>query len=1337
MTDFRYIPVPKPQDDLVFSFDIGIASVGWAVFRGDTLIAQGVRLFKSAEEASAFRKLRGARRGNTREHWRLQQLKDLFSDFGLIDKAELEQKDYALFEANTDTLYRPEDKSIYHLTDRAIREEVSTREMFLCLYSIAHHRGHFNMDHIDFSKDSFTFEEFKGLFYDTVEPFLTIPDGSKEAFEEQILHVLFDQKIKSKEIRNKCKEADLGLDADQKKTMTALMALICGYSAKVADISVDLPFESKTVSVDAIADADDCDDFFIACADLHDYIIVHRLLSEYDYICQASIAGIDSYYEALSHGRRSAEFGAKLKEIKAVSHHKANHLRSVRNFDNKAYPNGLYIEEAKAILRKQQEYNPQITDEFIDICLSILSAKIPYYIGPLGPNATNGWAKKSGNFKYSYAYSMNQESKPVDELKSVEAWKNRMISRCTYLPDERALPKGSFIGETFSIVNELNVLNAVDQDGNDYFLSREDKIKLFDQLILKGGKAKWAKIAGLLNLSSFGSRENSSDKKSLNNGYTLYTKIIRRMPELKLDSITELFTNSEKIAKIESIVLALNLYDGKKTKYDYFINEMKLPEETAKALSALNAKSFYSLSGKFLMDTPMDQKGHTLMELLFDDNTADFTNELMTRVTYATDSDGNQVYFAANKYEKKIRENGERMDINLLIDKGRNVIPISRPVIRGLNETMKVYGRMLEKYGVPSRVIVETARDLKDHTVMEEQEEAKGYGKTSVDRMKSLYDYLDTKRSKCSEAKKTTLEPWKQLKAKYARYPLKVELYIRQNGLDLITGKPIDLTALNEYEVDHILPAGFGDDSKEDKMLIHRNTNAVKGDRLPLQYIKDGCFVDGREIGEKEFCDRVEMLYDMKMISEQKRKLLLLKTPKDLEGFVNQNLSDTRYIIREFMSILRAYNRVKGFDTHIVALKSAYTSLYRRAFNMEKNRQFGDQHHAHDAALLVVADRTLSYYYPHYDERKPGSRYGHKTYDDLIKNILDHDPKKQVDLKFFLRNAFLKAYGVDYSAPESVISQIKRTVPYISTRKDDNVSFFNASLNKKSTFNEKNPLAILGVSKKDRVYSDVGCVAIDFYKVTKKNGKKEYIAIHIAIHIPAVIVKPDGTIDEEKYIRLIKEHYHKGNLLIDKNGKLRTEFFRFRAFKNDLIYNTADNCLMVLKGGSIANKKLKFGFVNMFSYDAIYRTGSEYAVDLICKENLKTRMNPDGKPFSKVNKKACVAYIAEKYWDISPEDQRVKTVVKRVSKARNIYDLANQLAYYGLTINRPNTPSGLDDPIKGMRYSSLVKNPDAEYVKIKSDYLGVRFQPRDGAKPIIWSANGHKVIRREEFSFRL
>lgn len=112
---------------------------------------------------------------------------------------------------------------------------------------------------------------------------------------------------------------------------------------------------------------------------------------------------------------------------------------------------------------------------------------------------------------------MKQADKPVDEYDSIEKWKKRMISHCTYLPEEYALPKGSFIAETFSILNELNILRAEDENDNTYYLTYDDKVKILDTLFMSGKEVKYSDVRDLLHLKNFGARKQSNDKRKFNN----------------------------------------------------------------------------------------------------------------------------------------------------------------------------------------------------------------------------------------------------------------------------------------------------------------------------------------------------------------------------------------------------------------------------------------------------------------------------------------------------------------------------------------------------------------------------------------------------------------------------------------------------------------------------------------------------------------------------------------------------------------------------------------------------------------------------------------------------
>lgn len=1324
------------ENNYIFGFDIGIGSTGVAVISDDGNLAyDGTHVFNTAEEASESRKNRGARRNLSRKKWRKNQLLEAFDDFNVLSKQETSQNGYLCYTVNTDTIQRPLEKTVYHLRKKGLLEQISKRELLLCLYNMLHARGHFLMETIDFANtNTISFDDFKEHFYTTVDEIIHISDNEKHNFENDILKPVFSGSIKrSNDIKKVCDNAKLTLEDDERVSLIEVLKLISGYKAKATNISNNLEYTKESFNVtDLKNDENELPVFLQSAVDLYDLMNVARIMSSHNYLCEVAVDKLD-HFDEVAKDTHSDEYKNEVKNIKDHSSN-GKHLRVVRNLEN-GYPNGLYVKEARAILRKQQEFYPEISDDFIEVCESIISARIPYYIGPLNNDAKNAWVSKNGKIKYSYAYSMKQADKPVDEYDSIEKWKKRMISHCTYLPEEYALPKGSFIAETFSILNELNILRAEDENDNTYYLTYNDKVKILDTLFMSGKEVKYSDVRDLLHIKNFGARKQSNDNRKFNNKYTLYPRISKLIPSLKLDSVIDIFSENEKVKEIEEIILSINLYNEEKTKIDYFKDKKGYSQEVSKALSKLTSNSFYSYSEKFVLHQPMNERGDSMMSLLFEDNNRFYTNEQMTLISKAVDEEGNPLDFSANKYEKILEENGGKLNIDLLLEEGNPLIPISRPVIRGLNEAMKMYTELVKVYGVPKRVVIETARDLKDHSIIGTQSEK------HFDQTKKLYDYLvEQFGGEKNFAKKSNVEEWEQIESYVNKNKVKIELYLRQNGVDLLTGEKININELEKYEVDHILPRGFGDDSLDDKMLISKLANAKKANRLPLQFIESGEQIGNHVVTSSEFIHRVENLYDMKLISQKKRDRLLLENDKDLETFINQNLVDTRYIIREFMSILNAYNKHHHYDTHVVSLRAAYTSLYRKTFNFDKNRGYGQQHHAHDAALIVVADKTLSTYYPHYDERNHRNDSGFsKTYKDFIQEMLSNDQAKKDSLKYFIRGMFRKAYGVSFSDSSSIISQIKRTVPFYSTKVEKNYKgkYFKATKLNQKMYKEDAVLSIVGVNDNKQVFSDVNCAAVDFYKYKDKKGNRK----HLAVHIPKVIIDKDGNINQEKYTALIQKHYKVPELL-DENGELKTGYFRFRAFTNDIIYNTVANCPMLFNIGSITNKKLELKFINVFSYDDIYKNGLNIQNDLINEYDLKTKQNPDGVAFNDISKDVFISYVNRKYWNLSDKDPKLKSVSEKVDKDKNVYELSNHLSYLGLIINRVGTPPTIDGQYMPAIQNNIIKDDvDAQYIKLKYNILGLRFiQSPDGGL-IIQSPKellgAFTQVKKEKFSWKI
>jgi CRISPR-associated endonuclease Csn1 len=89
----------KGHEPLTFGFDIGMASVGWAVLNETRIVALGVRAFDKAETAKegeslnlARRSARLMRRRLRRRAWRLTKLARMFKRVGLIEDATYFQK---------------------------------------------------------------------------------------------------------------------------------------------------------------------------------------------------------------------------------------------------------------------------------------------------------------------------------------------------------------------------------------------------------------------------------------------------------------------------------------------------------------------------------------------------------------------------------------------------------------------------------------------------------------------------------------------------------------------------------------------------------------------------------------------------------------------------------------------------------------------------------------------------------------------------------------------------------------------------------------------------------------------------------------------------------------------------------------------------------------------------------------------------------------------------------------------------------------------------------------------------------------------------------------------
>jgi CRISPR-associated endonuclease Csn1 len=212
-------------------------------------------------------------------------------------------------------------------------------------------------------------------------------------------------------------------------------------------------------------------------------------------------------------------------------------------------------------------------------------------------------------------------------------------------------------------------------------------------------------------------------------------------------------------------------------------------------------------------------------------------------------------------------------------------------VIRALTEIRKVVNALIRKYGCkPLRIRIELGRDLRKNRE-DRQRETKRIEERTAERV----GYV-----KAMRAKGLFLghEPYR---SDIDRWALAEEC----NWTCPYTGKPITPELLfgpdAQFDVEHIIPRSRRpDDSFANKTLCHVDENRAKGNRTPFEAYHGGPKWD-------EILARVRRFKD----PGRRGKLRLFELEKIDDDFTNRDLNDTRYasrLAKEYLGVLYGGN---------------------------------------------------------------------------------------------------------------------------------------------------------------------------------------------------------------------------------------------------------------------------------------------------------------------------------------------------------------------------------------------------------------------------------------------
>ena len=608
-------------------------------------------------------------------------------------------------------------------------------------------------------------------------------------------------------------------------------------------------------------------------------------------------------------------------------------LPRITSKENGKYPYQLNKDELVSIIEHQGKHYPFLTgktDDGIYKLVRLLEFKIPYFVGPLvsSKQSENAWMLRNEGMQGVHITPYNFKE-VVNLDKTAEIFIKRMISHCTYLLDEEALPNNSILYSEFKVLNELKQIKV-----NGEHLTQDEQHKIIEELFMKtSGTITENKFREfLLNTLDYNFYENelkitgySADGKFANN----MQSYVDFFGENGIFMGTSYNTNDA-----EKIIEWITIFDDKDILKRKVENEYpELNDSQIKNILNKKYSGWGRLSRKLLLDLKVADKKTNILKSIMD-------------LMYETDENFMQI-INNDKYnfqkliakENKIEETTNELSYDVVEN-----LATSPATKRGIYQALKVVREITTYMGYePKNIMVEMARGDEKKV---RKDDRKKYLQKLYDDIKDEVDsnYKILKKELAKEEKIDTD---------------KLYLYYLQEGKCLYCGKPINVDDLNTknslYEIDHILPRTLiKDNSWDNRVLVCRSCNQKKGASLVLPK-------EFRNDYTKSIWTRLK---NNKLMSNKKFYNLTRKnySEEDIKGFINRQLVETRQITKHVANILNCFYP----KTKIVYLKANISHSYRDKYDLFKFRDINDYHHAHDAYLSA----TLGSYqekYLHYD----------------------------------------------------------------------------------------------------------------------------------------------------------------------------------------------------------------------------------------------------------------------------------------------------------------------------------------------------------------------------------
>lgn len=600
--------------------------------------------------------------------------------------------------------------------------------------------------------------------------------------------------------------------------------------------------------------------------------------------------------------------------------------------ENSYFPYQLNEVELKAILERQKHNFSFLQDSdkygtVFEKIISLLTFRIPYYIGPLCEKDSDkfAWIKKNVGFEGVKVTPWNF-SEVVDTEASGELFIKRMTSKCTYLKAEDVLPKQSLLYQRYMLLQDLNNIKI-----NGKRICQEWKIFLYDGICqtessLTKAKIKKALVEGCKILKTYSVGKETENDLAFNSSLSSLInlkKILGECPDEKM---------CEDIIKWHTIFGREKVPIENKIRNEYG-NKLS-PEQIKSLTNNLSFSGWARFSEKFLNDitvTDMNtgETALTIIKLLSD------TTQNLVEILNSEHYTPKFLDIVANK---NICDFDGKVDYSLVSD-----LYCSSTVKRSIWQAVQISKELAKINGsAPKKVFIEVTRGS----------DKRKKGKMTVSRRNQIEELLNKTASECLDYNTLINELSGKTDAELRSD--KLYLYFTQLGKCMYSGEKIDLVKLNDdnqYDIDHIYPQSkIKDDSLSNRVLVKRKENTDKGDIYPIK--------SDVQSKMKPYWD---MLKSKGLISNEKYNRLICTQPLSddiINGFINRQLVSTNQAVKETAEALKL---LFGENTRIVYSKAGNMSEFRHSYSLVKCREVSNLHHAHDAYLNIVVGNVWDY----------------------------------------------------------------------------------------------------------------------------------------------------------------------------------------------------------------------------------------------------------------------------------------------------------------------------------------------------------------------------------------